>query len=362
MISTLGTIQSICKYNKSNAPSITPYVFNPLTIAGSVSTTTGFMNIQSSCYGTPTGQYIYVAHYTDGLYYSNNYGASFSLITISGAQGNCCYRVACSRDGSVVFALMGLANGGYNDVWRSTNYGSTWTKISTATNVLFQCLDCEFSGNQCIYGIYGVGIYYWASGTETFSLNNSNCGWVNVSMTKNANLIIASGNSKAGSGTALTYISTGAYANPPVWTLINNNTYDNNFGICQPSLTGNKFFYTSSNYTDGVWLISNKSTSALTSTNMLSSISNTISWTTSCAFDTYSFGFVSGFSGTTQYCYYTMNNGTSWTSITPPISGANYSACYCYLNASSTYIVVLLSYGLYGSSQTNGMYNIYFPV
>lgn len=158
----------------------------------------------NDCKVSPTGRYMIIASNT-GIYYSTNFGVTFTNWTDSGT--NSWTSVAISSDGSSAVAVRGTSPA---TVWKTTNYGVSWSKIyNNPSSVAFGSIACSSdikyillaltqgtSGNMYLSSNYGAsfnlldvsngvgsGNYFKVaiSSSGMYMVAASNSGYVNVS-------------------------------------------------------------------------------------------------------------------------------------------------------------------------------------
>jgi hypothetical protein len=114
-----------------------------------------------------SGQYVYVNGLDGGdavvMYASEDYGASFTAIgVIAGQDNNAVRQMACDSTGQTIF----VANGTFG-VYKSDDYGATWSQsnIDTSSGQNYWYISCDSSGvNLVAYDAAGLYTYASSSG------------------------------------------------------------------------------------------------------------------------------------------------------------------------------------------------------
>ena len=136
-----------------------------------------------------SGQYVYAARSTTGfIYYSSNNGSSLTAGTVSKSWNG----IFCSPDGSYVY-------GTETDLWKSTNFGVTFTDVVTAINS--DKLLCDSSNNITIAPFSGfVGTS--SNGGVTITTNGNYGPWTSICGSSNMSIVyVANSNSHYGTNT-----------------------------------------------------------------------------------------------------------------------------------------------------------------
>lgn len=107
--------------------------------------------------------YIYAEYQNGGLERSSNGGATFTGIT-SGINEDGAWITPWQQDPAVATTIYA----GFENVWKSTNRGNTWTKISNI-NTALTCLAVAPSNSQYIYVSNGTSIYRTINGGTTWT-------------------------------------------------------------------------------------------------------------------------------------------------------------------------------------------------
>ena len=127
----------------------------------------------NDCKVSSSGQFMVIAS-SNGIYYSSNYGQSFTNWTDSNT--NTWNSVAISSDGKTSVAIRATSP---TTVWKTENYGQTWTQIySNPSSISFGTISCSDdikyillslaqsqSGNMYLSNNYGSSFAALASGT-----------------------------------------------------------------------------------------------------------------------------------------------------------------------------------------------------
>jgi hypothetical protein len=180
-----------------------------------------------------SGQYVTAAVNSGVMYYSSNYGATWTANSSSGGWAS----IACSASGQ--YQLAPIYGGG---IYYSNNYGVSWTQ-SNAPNANWQTVVCSASGQYQMGTIYGSGIYYSTNYGVTWTLSGAqSANWPFISTSQNGLYTLVC----AGSGTGV-YLSTltniGLVTNGRIGIGITNpesvlTVYGSNTGAIVPTLIG----------------------------------------------------------------------------------------------------------------------------
>jgi hypothetical protein len=144
----IGTIYYSSNYGQT---------WTPVTLAGNI----------TSIAISASGQYqIICAFGTNGIYYSSTYGQTWA--TSNAPTGNNWYQVCNSASGQYASACP------YNNtfIYYSSNYGQTWTASNQTGN--FYGIACSASGQYHVAGVGtgGGGIYYSSTYGRTWNVSN----------------------------------------------------------------------------------------------------------------------------------------------------------------------------------------------
>jgi len=145
-----------------------------------------------------TGQYVVAAAWQDNIYYSDNYGVSWTISNGSPQGG--AYRAIC-MDASGKFAYCSLSPNSANGVYYSHNFGVTWAKSALYPeniNSQLMSISCSANGRYIIFSanvgtIYVSDNYGLSFGTAK-TLNNSYpivSEWFVVKMSGNGKYALA---------------------------------------------------------------------------------------------------------------------------------------------------------------------------
>ena len=142
-----------------------------------------------------TGKYMVLAT-SSGIYYSNNFGATFTNCNVSGT--NTWNSVAISADGSTAIAVRGTSP---VTIWKTTNYGTSWSEIySNPSNVSLGNISCSNDGKYILValtqgtsGKMYLSTNYGSSFSSISSLSDSN--YFKVAMSSNGMYMVSACNS-----------------------------------------------------------------------------------------------------------------------------------------------------------------------
>jgi hypothetical protein len=111
---------------------------------------------------------VYVANASNGLLISTDGGQNFTLVPSSTFNGNTLNAVACGWNGLV---LAGATNGG---IWRSTDYGQTFTNTALQTNTIVTITVDKYDANIIYAGSSSTGangFFISTDGGQTFGFS-----------------------------------------------------------------------------------------------------------------------------------------------------------------------------------------------
>jgi hypothetical protein len=238
-----------------------------------------------------SGQYqIACAFGTHGIYYSTNYGVSW---TVSNAPNSPQWHEVCiSASGQFASVCNATSS---NQTYYSTNYGVTWTAATAVSpSGPFQGIACSASGQYQVAAIVSGIIYYSSNYGQTWIASNiSNAGGVlNAAM--------------SASGQYVTVVTNGTLGN--VW-------YSSNYGVTfvsTPAGTASNSIRSSSISASGQYQLAAGSTGG-----MYYSINYGISWILGSAITSW---FAASMSANAQYCVACVSGGAVYISMTrePP--------------------------------------------
>jgi hypothetical protein len=175
-----------------------------------ISTNIGNMNSNGCIAVSSTGQYMLVATgNATGVYASSNFGASWYSVTglTTNVAFNC---TAMSSTGQYMLASLASST---STVYLSTNYGVTWTAISSsylpATNA-YWALDISSTGQYMAVGAGQANLFYvnnnYGAGAWTTPTTGAPVGYISIAMSATGQYITTCCNSS--SSNAGVYLST----------------------------------------------------------------------------------------------------------------------------------------------------------
>jgi len=246
-----------------------------------------------------TGQYIYVAKTSTTGYKSTDFGNSWTTITFPNITEGIC----CSWDASMVYAC-GHNGGGPNGyMFKSSNYGSTFTTMLSS-------VPSEAGQSQICCSYNGKYVYWGGSGGDNFKYSSN-------------------------FGVGMTY-STSTNGRQTLCC-----SYDGKYLITANNANGTNVFYLNNslyNYSGGNW----------TSTY---SFNSNIGCCAISSGGTYMLTIHNG------YWYRSSDNGTSWTALPSPVNGA-FATKGCCMSYTGQYMMVGYNGYLYYSKNYGGNWSI----
>ena len=112
-----------------------------------------------------SGQNVYACTASSGsIYKSADAGATWS--TTSAPTATNWFSMCCDAYGQNVFAIVTNGSGASSGVYKSSNYGSTWTQINSTARVWNICC-CDKTGSYLYAGVYGGLVYKYYNSTWT---------------------------------------------------------------------------------------------------------------------------------------------------------------------------------------------------
>ena len=218
-----------------------------------------------------TGQYLVASQIGNtAIYYSSNYGVSFTNINTNISSVYRWSGVSISSDGTYIVAFMITANQTNGIVYYSSNIGATWTNISSTIGSLIR--PNSTSGN--LYGNYTIKvstngqIILISTTTGAYLTTNAGSSWIQVSSQMPNTSIITSGISMSDNGQIMIMIP--AYGNNigydnyvslnngQTWTPSLLSITNNIFGVCQSvsvSPDGSYIVWTGVKKNPDIWAI-----------------------------------------------------------------------------------------------------------
>lgn len=130
---------------KIENPVISPNILQKCEVINSIDSTSNIYPFDFAC--SSNGQYVYVANYDFRVESSSNYGITWN--NRQAMQG--VYRIACSSDGSKVYAVQNfdgsIANG---SLWISSDYGVNWTQKTSMGAKRWCGIACSSDGTKVV--------------------------------------------------------------------------------------------------------------------------------------------------------------------------------------------------------------------
>lgn len=281
----------------------------------STSSSFGFTDICCSS----SGKYMFASS-TNGIYVSSTYGRTFTQqLANKSVKG-----VDCSNSGEVVYVNTQIS--GIYQVYRSGDYGQSFTYLSSVANNDPESICCDGTGTYLLYRKYGsaVKLYDHSKTRVTTLISNVNYGFIGIGMAKNGNFIIQASNRRGIDNNARVEYTTVPYADlsndvSPAFVLINRGKFDLNcvrFGVASD---GSYCYMPVLQYSNGVWKILNTTTTI----NLEDRIPElgTIPYLSATVLQEKNFaaiGTTNNTELTQSLIYYTQDNGVTWTSLTFP--------------------------------------------
>jgi len=134
-----------------------------------------------------SGQYAYACFVSRGIWRSSNFGVSWTKNTSASTSGNFT-SVAISSSGQYV-----LACGGANSIWRSVDYGVTWSRNTSADTTSWKSVALSSSGQYALASATG-SIWYssnygvtWTKNTSASTFSN----WLSVALSSSGQYALA---------------------------------------------------------------------------------------------------------------------------------------------------------------------------
>jgi predicted acyltransferase (DUF342 family) len=161
-----------------------------------------------------TGQYVLATSYTGSsptIYYSTNYGLNYTGVVVSGYPANNWSNIAISSTGQYAIA------GGYGRaIYYSSNYGVSWT-ISNSPALYWTGTAAITDGGYAVSAAQGGGIYYSSNYGQTWTVSNLSAGQWSTALASSNGLYGVAGGYLNNSVAGLYYSSNGGQT----WTVSN---------------------------------------------------------------------------------------------------------------------------------------------
>jgi len=188
------------------------------------------------------GNIVYIAYNPGQIYYSNNYGATFSLL--SGSTSSTYTDLACDSTGAYVYAASTDSSTG--GVYYSANSGSTWTRVYTGQCLSVVCTNTN-NGSTAFTGKYGAN--------KMVQTTNSGATWQTVTSSPTGSISSYYGYISCNQSATTIYISPYYWQNNVIYQSTNSGA---SFQTVIPVTGGYSFPYTfTSPYGTSGFVISN---------------------------------------------------------------------------------------------------------
>ena len=169
--------------------------------------------------GDSSGQYILITSFDNGVYYSQDYGATFTQSSLNANSS----LIAVSRDASIMYAIAIPVSTPV--LYYSTNQGTTWTACThqpSITNPNFSAICCEEDGTNVVLSTQFVNNGGSFTTSEVYYTPNPNTtAWATSNITTSSNVFISS---VACDAAGTYYVATAASVNGwtgGIWTSTN---------------------------------------------------------------------------------------------------------------------------------------------
>jgi len=331
---TGNTTISTLMYNDNTSSITSNTTLDYSTFAQNWSTVPGISGTSIGIATSATGQYQTATNNqaSNGwIYYSSNYGQTWTQASISSSQGY----VGIAMSASGQYQVCGVNTNGPGSIYLSSNYGQTWSAISGQSGT-WNGFCCSASGQYMTGIVFSGYIYYSSNYGQTWTQAAASYLWTGICCSASGQYQYACYNGGS------IYQSTN-YGQ--TWTLIPNTTFGTLVPLCC-SASGK--YVTTAAYSNGIYYSSNYGQTWTQSISTTGITWNSIRCTASGQYQ------VAVNSAAGGSIYYSINYGRTWTIV----ANTGYRCYVTAINQNGQYVLVSSSSALYSSITSYSYVNI----
>ena len=223
----------------SSGQFIKGYIYRSSNYGSSWTTITSAYDYWTNVKNSDNGQYVIATTEISYNYISSDYGVTFSPITSLGQTGG--GSIALSSTGQYQMLITNGVNGYTFGVYNSSDYGSTWTKLSFPIPNLKNINGCAIDSSGSTYLISGSVIYSDQTYDDAYILRSTDHGatWQTQYTKRGVYASLGFMAITASSGWAITCQPFVLSANTPTRTLLKSS----NSGVTWSDVSGSEFYF-----------------------------------------------------------------------------------------------------------------------